>query len=229
LEARPTRIWVLEDDPGVQFVYQEILDFRYELLMHSTVQDLHRSLTDDARPTPDLLIADLRLPDQSFLGFLDSENGRSLGSINYMVVSSIDDVDALRHCFNRGALDYLTKPFGKGELIVKLERILEKRVATEIATDIELDPNTQILSSSGGMSVQLTNKEFQLLSLFLGSKTRTLTRSDMLVSIWGLAASNSKALDVHLHNLRKKVAPIGLKIVFNPPNEYSLLSDRMDS
>src|SRR4051812_29006150 len=97
-----TTIWILEDDIGAQFVYEETLGIRYQIENFNTVDALRRRLTE-SRNRPGLIIADLRLPDQSFLSFLNSKEASLLRNSPFLVVSSVDDLDSLRFCFSAGA------------------------------------------------------------------------------------------------------------------------------
>lgn len=115
-------VWVLDEDPGARFVYDEILGPRCPVRLFARLDPLLREL-DGAIRKPHLLIADLSLRGTSLTSFFSSENARALSEIPLIVVSSVDDLGALRHCFENGAaFDYLTKPFGKAELILKVER-----------------------------------------------------------------------------------------------------------
>ncbi len=104
-------LWVLEDDRGCQFVYEQTLDHRYQTRYFRSLQDFIQALKADG-PKPALIIADLMLSDGNFLEFLTNSESDIL-VIPFIIVSSVDDIDALRFCFKEGALDYLTKPFKK--------------------------------------------------------------------------------------------------------------------
>lgn len=228
-------IWILEDDPGVQFVYEEVLGIRYRLSAFSCMADFRKALAEPSADLPCLLIADIRLPDESFLSFLHSEASKKIRSVPYMMVSSIDDLDALRLCFERGAIDYLTKPFAKSELIVKLERFFArpKEVVPEPVdepapsepTGFTLDSVAHTISGANHRPLGLTTKEFQIIMMLKVSQNIGTTRREILKQVWGNLKVNEKTLDVHLHNLRRKIAPLGMKIKYSPPNRYLLLSN----
>jgi DNA-binding response OmpR family regulator len=224
-------IWILEDEEGVCFVYDEILSLRYRLKTFASLNEFLKAARDPAEEQPDLLIADLRLKEENFLNFLTAREGRVMLSIPFMVVSSVDDLDALRLCFDEGAVDYLSKPFGKGELIVKVERILARprptdsrgRRALMSTTPIHLDPASLRVSRGDNQSSLLTSKEFQILTLMRQAPEQTISRRDIIARIWGEVKVGSKTLDVHLFNLRKKLAPLGMEIYYTPPHFYRLL------
>ncbi len=221
------RVWVSEDDSGCQFVLREIFELRYTLSMFSELNAFRQALADEKIPRPDLVIADIRLPGQSFLSFLSSDDAKIFDQVALLVVSSVDDIDALRTCFERGAADFITKPFTKNELIVKVERILKQsaRISNRVHREFILDlPGLKVIR--GDMRTDpLTTKEFQIITILSEAPSASLSRDEIVSRVWGQVKVTSKAFDVHLYHLRKKLGAIGLEIRFNPPNRYSLLSN----
>lgn len=214
-------IWIIEDDAGSQFVYKEILGFRYELKLFENLASFRKSWDDDTERKPDLMIIDLHLPDQSFLTFLQTESGREMSRTTpYMIVSSLDDLDALRVCYEEGAIDYISKPFAKSELIVKVERILAAPKAARTNPNhrsLYLDPTTFTLSREGVRSEELTAKEFKILAIMLNSKDFKITRKELQDQVWGDALISNKSLDQHFFHLRKKISPLDLEIMYIAP------------
>ncbi len=111
-------IWVLEDDPGCIFVYGKILK-NYSTCVFSSISEFAQNLAKQKQPQ--LLIADLKLGDGSFLDYLSSTQKLTFP---FLVVSSIDNPDTTRTCLQGGALDYVLKPFQQNELIAKIEKAL---------------------------------------------------------------------------------------------------------
>ena len=130
-------------------------------------------------------------------------------------------MDAIRTCFDNGASDYIYKPFGKNELLLKIERILAENIVRRPLDNLSIDSKT-FKVSNGKTSVSLTTKEFQIISLLFNSKGLTVNRTELMSKIWNKTDTGSKTLDVHLHNLRRKIMPLGLKIVHRHPYEYFL-------
>lgn len=211
-----TTIWVLEDDSGMQFAYQQLLEPTYNTVIFGSLAELTTRL-GDGPPLPSLLIADLGLPDGSFL---DSLRGGLVSGVPCVVVSSVDDMAVLRSCFQMGATDYLTKPFSPAELALKVERVL-----ASAEPQIVMDVRTFDVSVQGRGSATLTGKEFQILSVLYQSKNRTASRTELLQRVWGTSHLETKALDVHMHNLRRKIAPLGLKVTHRRPVDYILERD----
>jgi DNA-binding response OmpR family regulator len=238
------KIWILEDDAEALLVYQEILSFRYHLRFFETLRKLEDALsTLNKNPKeldgPSLLVADLWLPDGNFLDFLGDEKVTTLLSSPFFVVSSCDDIDVLRACFEEGALDYLTKPFTRTELIVKIERIFRKNVSQKIQDKQEpkaLDPQDHVIFSPEQFSLkrgddivtQLTPKELQIFSILHRARGNKVSRSEIQEQVWNTISVTPKAFDVHLFNLRKKLSRVNMQVQFLAPDGYLLSSNRMD-
>lgn len=205
-------IWVLEDDAGMQDAYEQLLRSSFQLEMFGTLANLKAHMTNGT-PKPALLIADLALPDGSLMEILRD------GGIPfpYLVVSSVDDIAVLRKCFEYGAEDYLTKPFSPNELLFKVERAL-----ANAGPQVTLNQKSGDVTVQGRGTTSLTSKEFEILSALYHAKNRTASRPELLERIWGKASLETKALDVHMHNLRRKVEPLGIRIVHRRPVDYIL-------
>jgi two-component system KDP operon response regulator KdpE len=215
-------IWVLEDDPGVQFVYREILGPSYDVVVASSLAELTKIVAETPKRAR-LLIADLRLPDGSFVDFIGKERHGLLSGLPYMVVSSVDDLATARQCFAQDAIDYLTKPFGRGEITIKIERFLAVARTRSLVNNVTLDAHTFRVEVGGVGSAVLTAREFQIIALLYHNKDLTATRTELLRKIWGAADLTGKTLDVHLHNLRRKLEPLALRIVYRRPHRYTLV------
>jgi len=219
------KIWILEDDVASHFVYEEIFNLRYSITFFENTKDFKTALESKASK-PDLVIADLKLPGKSFLDFLASADTETVFSFPFMIVSSVDDIDILRTCFEEGALDFISKPFGKSELIYKVEQIFNKNNNTKnIQNDSNLiiDPTTMKVTRGDNLFALLTAKELQILSAFIQSPTKEITRKKLVASVWGIVHVGSKTLDVHLFNLRKKLININTEIKFIQPDIFRLI------
>lgn len=224
----PQTLWIIEDDPGARFVYSKTLDLKYELRFFETVL-LFRNAFLQRENLPDLVIADLRLPDESFLTFLANQETSLTTLFPFIVVSSVDDIDILRMCFSEGAADYITKPFNSSELIVKIQRILEtQNYIGSPRSPVEVDPAQRKISDQIGHSVQLTPRELQIFSVLRQAKNGHVTRTEIISKVWGNISVSPKALDVHLFSLRKKTELLGLQIQFVHPDSFMISSDRMN-
>jgi DNA-binding response OmpR family regulator len=218
------KVWVLEDEEGARYVYENVFGDQYTLRMFASVEEMRSALPGGK---PDLMLCDLRLKGDSFLSFLESPDASLIDGIPFLVVSSLDDSDALRKCFAKGAIDYITKPFGKGELLVKTECILNRPTPQASSPygkpqGLRIDPSTMRVHYGDSSSALLTAKEFQILSLLQQAPQHVVSRNEIVQRVWGNVKVGSKTLDVHIFNLRRKLNPIQVEISFGPPNQYKL-------
>lgn len=218
-------VWLLEDEEGCRFVYKQTLDHRYRTRYFESLKDFSEAMILTSKENyPDLIVADLMLTDGNFLNFLTDAKDSKVMDIPFIIVSSIDDIDALRFCFKEGALDYLTKPFKKNELIVKVENILS---GSSRFNSVEVGHKTVKLD---GKEVEnLTSKQMQLLGLFMNSSDRSITRVQILEKVWGKTNVHPKTVDVHLYNLRRKLHAYGYMIRSEGGGKWRLLSDRIST
>lgn len=224
IDVTRKNVWILEDEESARFVYESVFQDQYALKLLGSVEELRTALPGSR---PDLLICDLRLPGESFLSFLESPHSQALSGLPFMVISSLDDNQALRQCFSKGALDYITKPFGREELLFKAERILSRPIPPTGGTyseppPLRIDPSTMRVHRGQTSSSLLTAKEFQILSLLQQAPQHTVTRGEIVQKVWGNVKVGSKTLDVHIFNLRRKLNPIQVEISFGAPNHYRL-------
>jgi len=165
-------------------------------------------LNEAAVARPDAVILDLSLPDLSGLAVL--RRLREWSQVPVLILSvrgeEADKIAAL----DAGADDYLTKPFGGGELLARL-RVLLRRVqpATELSVvrfgDIEVDFTKRTVTRAGA-DLHLTAKEYALLRELLQHRGKVVTHRQLLRDIWGPGhEEDTHYLRVHMANLRKKV------------------------
>lgn len=222
-------IWLLEDDPGNIFVYKDILELNNHLRVFDRLCSLIRSLRevrDGKLAPPDLLIADLIVGEKSFIDFLTSEESFELLTVPFVIVSSLDNLETLRLCFNEGATDYITKPFKKNELLVKIERLFTSPPALIVSQPFEsdvvvFDPATLTLRK-GSVVVHLTAKQMQIYAILDRAKGRPIPRSALEEEIWTDVIVSAKSLDVHIFHLRQKLKKLGLQISNTAEAGYSI-------
>ena len=213
------KIWILEDDSGCQFVHEQTLANNYDLTFFPTISSFQAQLESDVEK-PSMIIADLMLDDGNFMTYLNTGKDKSLLEIPFIIVSSIDDIEALRFCFEEGAVDYLTKPFKKNELLVKVEKI-----TSTPRSNSPIIKNSKSVSFDGSTVENLTSKQKQLLSLFVDSPERTVSRNDILENVWGGTAVHPKTVDVHMYNLRRKLHEYGYIIRSEGSGKWSLIHE----
>lgn len=214
------QVWILEDDPGCRFVYEEILKDFYNLSFFDTLNEFEAKLAQyEGHHFHDILIiADLTLKDGHFMSVLGKDD--ILDGKAFIVVSSDEEMGSIRQAFKGGALDYLTKPFRKPELVVKIENIFNQ-IDKRLEKDREVYLDGQIISN-------LTERQVTLLRLFIENEDREVDRHDILQHVWGELNVHPKTVDVHLYNLRRKINPYGYLIRSEGGGKWKLLSERID-
>jgi two-component system response regulator QseB len=174
----------------------------------------------------DAVILDLGLPLMDGLEVL--RRARGAGSTTPVLVLSARDTASQRvEGLDAGADDYLTKPFDVEELLARV-RVLQRRLRGAAVNILEhgslrLDPGAFSVVHDG-RPVPLQRREFMLLQKLLASPGQVLTRAQLEESLYGWEGNvESNALDVHVHNLRKKLYPEvirtvrGIGYVADPP------------
>lgn len=205
------RIWILEDDQQMQAIYDDMLSRNYQLTFFSNLQEFRDGL--QSLPPPDLMILDLMVPDGS-LHTVFEEFGPKLEKTPFLIVSGLDEQDAIRSSFKVGALDFISKPFSKSELQVKLDIYLNRLASQQDAISaVKLDPLSMTLYTRHERSSELTAKEYRILSLFLQATEQIVPRKHLVLTLWKDINVSEKTLDVHLSNIRRKIASLGLTIV----------------
>lgn len=158
--------------------------------------------------TFDLVVLDLGLPKLSGLGLLKAV--RSSGnSTPIIILTARESIEDRVRGLDGGADDYLTKPFDINELSARIRALIRRSAgradATIIYENIELDPAAHLVKQDGN-EVNVPRREFALLQKLLENIGNVLSREQLMQSIYGWEEDvDSNALEVHIHNLRKKL------------------------
>jgi DNA-binding response OmpR family regulator len=164
----------------------------------------------------DVMVLDIGLPDQE--GFTVLRKLRATGSdLPVIILTARTSAEDVVRGLERGADDYMPKPFSFQELLARI-RLRERRVgAPDPATAVisaghcVLDPMTRTLEVDGE-EVSLSNREFQLAHLLMSHAGQTVTRAEALEHVWGSAARDN-VLDVYIRYLRSRMGAHAIKTV----------------
>lgn len=165
---------------------------------------------------PDIVILDLGLPDMDGLDVL-RELRHSDANPLVMLLTARDTMADKVTGLDQGADDYLAKPFDMPELLARL-RALERRVSAARSSEITLGPVMMDTSSHrvtvAGSVVDLSRREYMLLKALMENPGRILSREKLESKLysWGEEVS-SNSVEVHIHHLRRKIAPDFIKTV----------------
>ncbi|MGZ4419221.1 MAG: winged helix-turn-helix domain-containing protein [Gaiellaceae bacterium] len=156
----------------------------------------------------DAIVLDVMLP--GIDGFQTCARLRSDGCwAPVLMLTARDAVEDRIEGLDSGADDYLTKPFSIAELRARLRALVRRggseRPAILELGDLRLDPATQRVCR-GSVEIELTNKEFALLELFMRRPGEVLSRYQLLEHAWDMAYDNrSNVVTVHIRRLREKI------------------------
>ncbi|HYS14172.1 MAG TPA: response regulator [Burkholderiaceae bacterium] len=207
-------VLALDDDPSIRQIVTEYLS-ENELRV-TAVASGKELLAVMAKETIDLVVLDLRLHGED--GMQIARKLREQSSIPILMLTGrADEADRVMG-LELGADDYLTKPFSPRELLARIRALLRRAsaqasVADEIAKvrafrfgNWELNVGLRKLKSPEGKGVELTNGEFSLLTAFLSSPQRVLTRDQLLdLSRLHNAEVYDRSIDVQILRLRRKI------------------------
>jgi two-component system KDP operon response regulator KdpE len=204
--ANLPRILVVDDELPIQRFLRTALDTG-EFSLHQA-ENGHSALAAAVAIRPDIILLDLGLPDMD--GVTVIERIREWSQVPIIVLSVREGEDDKVKALDAGADDYLTKPFGVGELLARIRAALRRSLqeAPEPLYRIEgLEVDlTRRRVSVHGEEVQLTPTEYELLRLLVTHAGKVLTHSQILKQIWGVAyMEQPHVLRVNISNLRRKI------------------------
>ncbi|MBX9766182.1 MAG: winged helix-turn-helix domain-containing protein [Bdellovibrionales bacterium] len=215
-----SKIAVIEDCSSSLSMYRRIFSSLYEVSYFSSWESVVQCF-ENGGYEPVLFIGEIGPHIDRSLSFFSRGDYRNFFENRTLVVSACDDADVLREFFRVGVLDYLVKPINSSELLVKLERHLERD--RSVFPFLKWDPRFHTVRS-GEVTVSLTSKEYQIFSLLNSSGGKALAREAIVKQTWGEITVAAKSLDVHLFNLRRKINLLGLEVVFLRPHFYQLVA-----
>jgi DNA-binding response OmpR family regulator len=217
-------ILVVEDDDATRtFLADNLTADGFELLVADSVRDGIRLLETKF---PDLALIDVGLPDGSGLDLVrrvrdaDGVASRVDPRTPLLLVSGRDgELDRIRG-FERGADDYVCKPFSYPELRSRVCALLRRcgqrpRTGRLRVGELTIDPTSREVTIRG-TRVELSAKEFALLRALASEPTRVFTKDELLRGVWGFRSSGAtRTLDSHACRLRKKLGLHGDHMVMN--------------
>jgi two-component system KDP operon response regulator KdpE len=200
------RVLVCDDERQILRALRVLLkEAGFEVTTAETAQEALDAVT--VRP-PDAAILDLILPDGNGVDVCRSI--REWSDMPIIVLSAVGDESEKVRALEAGADDYVTKPFGPGELIARLRAALRRTgpgAAEPVlhADRLDLDQAAHRVTV-GGEEVHLTPIEFDLLRALMRNRGRLMTHRMLLREVWGPAyEDDTQVLRVHVANLRRKI------------------------
>ncbi|EPU3933878.1 two-component system response regulator KdpE [Morganella morganii] len=202
-----TTVLIVEDEKGIRRLLRTALEGDSVRVFEA--EDLARGLVEAATRKPDLVILDLGLPDGDGITFV--QEFRQWSSVPVLVLSARDSEHDKIAALDAGADDYMTKPFGVGELQARLRVLMRRYPGSEkndpvyAFGDICVDIAARQVSK-GGQEVHLTPIEFRLLTILIGHSGKVLTQRQLLNEVWGPnAVEHAHYLRIYMGHLRQKL------------------------
>ena len=186
-------------------------------------ETVKQGLLETGTRKPDLVILDLGLPDRDGIDFI--RDLRTWSDLPVIVLSARSGETDKIAALNAGADDYLTKPFGVGELLARVRAALRRRErrsgSGESVVEIcgaSVDMTSRVVKR-GGETIHFTNIEYRLLTLLIRNAGKVLTHRHILREIWGPSHIE------HTHYLRIYMGQLRHKLEENPASPRCLLTE----
>lgn len=200
-----TRVLVVDDDRKLRDMLRRALEgagFEVE-----TAEDGGHALASVSAKAPDLIVLDVLMPGVDGLGVARRLRDRG-DATPILMLTARDSVPDRVQGLDAGADDYLVKPFSLEELLARVRALLRRSHGeAEILrySDVEVDPRTRE-ARRAGTPIELTAKEFDLLSFFLREPRVVHERWRILEEVWGSESEvGSNVLEVYVGYLRRKL------------------------
>lgn len=201
-------VLLVEDDLGIRTALRRSLDTQGHVV-HAvgTGSDAIAALS---QALPDVVVLDLGLPDLDGRKVLDF--CQVLGPVPVIVATARDDEREVVRLLDAGADDYLIKPFSAAQLDARIRAVLRRVSAAQervdptlTVGDIVLDPVART-AALGGVELELTRKEFDLLQILMLHVGEVVTKQTLLAEVWQQPWGGAdRTVDVHLSWLRRKL------------------------
>lgn len=215
------KIMIAEDEPAIN----KMLCMNLGLIGYETVAKYDgRQVLDwlDDGGSADLALVDVMMPRVDGFALLEPLRSKHIPVI---FLTARGDLEAKLRGLTGGAEDYVVKPFEMMELLVRMEKVLERygRVDPRIVLgDVIIDTEKRTVTKNG-VDLNLTPMEFDLIRMLAKKKNVALSRDRLLNEVWGIRyEGGTRTVDVHIAQLRKKT---GLNIVSVPKIGYRLEVD----
>jgi len=209
MKESPATILLIEDELQMRrFLRVTLQSEKYGVLEAETADD---GLSQTATRNPDVVLLDLGLPDMDGLEVI--EKLREWSAVPVIVISAREQEGDKIKALDRGADDYLTKPFGAGELLARIRVALrhaapqsqDQGEAIFVAEELRIDfLKRQVYC--GTREVHLTPIEYRLLTILVRNAGRVMTHRQILKEVWGPPyIEQTHYLRVFMNQLRKKI------------------------
>ena len=203
------RILIVEDEPSIALGLQD--DLELEGYTVEALSDGEAVCQRALESKFDLVLLDIMLPGKDGFEVCRELRRRKLSCPILILTAKVQEAEKVMG-LELGADDYVTKPFGTRELRARIKALLRRSNAQPSGNvysfdEMEFDFERAELRKAG-QPVELTPIEFRLLSVFIQSRSRVLSRDQLLTSAWAPHTfASDRVVDNHIANLRRKIEP----------------------
>ncbi|MED3855677.1 response regulator transcription factor [Priestia megaterium] len=203
------KVLIIEDEEGlIEFLE---LELKYEGYLVDVAYDGRTGLDKATKQDYDIILLDLKMPGLN--GIEVCRRLRTTKDTPVIMLTAKDSVMDRVMGIDNGADDYLSKPFAIEELFARMRVIFRRQENNKILDqkllltfkDIELDLESSSMIKDKKI-IELTNKEFELLAIFMRNINKVLTRDMRLEQVWGCdSVVETNVVDVYVRYLRNKL------------------------
>jgi len=220
------KILVVDDETDIREVVKDILEAKGFTVAAAENADEAFKALKDAKPA--LIILDLNLPDIGGIEFCEKmlKKDKDLSSIP-VIMLTVESSESFKVAgLEVGADDYVTKPFNARELVARVNAVLRRAEGGGKAKRVSADTDKVIKSGNLKLErekysvylkdrqIELKPKEFDVLWLLVSKKGRVVSREMIMDEVWGIDDfTESRTLDKHIKEIRRKLGTYGDKII----------------
>lgn len=203
------KILIIEDERSIQrMIEYDLKQLKYDV---DSALDGFEGYKKASTQLYDVILLDIMLPNMN--GMDICKKLREEGNDAYIIMlTAVDDEYNKIQGFDIGADDYVTKPFSPRELVARIKAGLRRKGVNGTSDTLHYEDITVLQNSyevfKGTEPIELTLKEFELLTYFIINKGKALSRDQLLTNLWGFSYDgDSRVVDVHVFKLREKIDP----------------------
>lgn len=203
----PLRVLVVDDEPPIRRFLRTVLNAHGYIVFEA--RNGQEALAQVSAEHPDLIILDLGLPDVDGVEVIRLL--RVWNRIPILILSVRGGEQDKIAALDAGADDYLTKPFGSGELLARLRAAVRRAAPASgqpvfTSGELKVDlPRRRV--TVAGKEVQVTPTEYDLLRILVTNADKVVTHHQLLREVWGVGYDDVHMLRVNMSNLRRKIEP----------------------
>lgn len=202
------RILVVDDDADIRGLVRELLERRGFVVAEAS--DGKQALQEMYAGRPDLVVLDVSMPGLD--GWTTLERIRELSDVPVVMLTARSEELEKTRGLRAGADDYVTKPFGRQELLARIEGLLRRTGGREAAAETYSDAFVSIdfaqrAITAGDRPVDLTPLEFKLLTTFVRHPNQVLSHEQLLELVWGDLDASREQVKLYVGYLRRKLSP----------------------